>query len=247
MSNESNQRMEDKMNRMNEEIERIFNGQTTITKEKMKQALEESRMGRGGRGRGGRGGMNRSDPAHDEMKRKMSQLLETELNKIGSTTITKEQAKSALLSFGTQAKDQWHMQMDQQMQTSIKDELTKLNAHEISSTQARDLLRNACHKMRPSHGGGPSMLDDNMKNEFLNEFKTKHGSNKISVDEAWEMIKCFDKKQHDKMGCCEKNSDSDKEKDKKWDEMFNEDLAKKIREKLRQEWSQNPGKRVCQH
>jgi hypothetical protein len=266
--------MEDKIN---EELEQIFNGQTSITKEKMKQALEEIRMrsnggrgrgGRGGGGGGGRGGMNRSSPMHEEMKEKVQQLLETELNKITSNTITKEQAKSALLSFRKEAKDQWHAQKDEYIQSSIKDEFNKLNTKEVSANQARDIFRNIKQKMRqPSHGGGPSMLDDNIKHEFLNEFKSKHGTNKINADEAWEMIKCFDKKQHDKMGCCEKNAEGEKDKDKKWDEIFNEqykelfgdvnktkinqqqleELGKKIKEKFRQECPQHPGKRFCQH
>ncbi len=269
MSNESNQWMADAMNK---EIDGFFNGQTTITKEKLKQALEEYRKGRGGgggRGRGGRGrgGMNRSGPMHDEMKQKLSELLESELNKINSNTITKEQAKSALLAFRNQAKEQWHAQVDQHIQSSIKDELNKLNVTEVNANQARDLLRNVFRKMRPSHGGGPAMLDDNMKNEFMNEFKSKYGTNKISGDEAWELIKVFDKKQHDKMGCCEKNSEWEKEKDKKWEEIFNEqykqsigdlnktkinqqqleDLAKKIKEKHRSDSPHQSGKRICSH
>ncbi|CAF1346860.1 unnamed protein product [Adineta steineri] len=259
MSNESNRFMED-------EIERIFNGQTSITKEKMKQALEEFRMGRGS-GNRGRGGMNRPGPIRDEMKQKLTQLLESELDKINSDTITKEQAKSTLLSFGSQAKEQWHTQIDNYIQTSIKDELSKLNVQELNANQARDLLRNISNKMRPSHGGGPSLIDDNIKHEFMNEFKTKYGTNKINADEAWEMIKIFDKNQHDKLGCCEKRSDGKEEKDKKWEELFDEqfkelygdlnktkinqqqleDLAKKIKEKLRQECPQHPGKRFCQH
>jgi hypothetical protein len=259
--------MEDKMN---EQIEQMFNGQNVITKEKMKQALEEFRMGRRGSGSGrgrGRGGMNRSGPMHDEMKQKISQILESELDKINSKTITKEQAKATLLSFRSQAKDQWHEQIDNHIQSSIKDELNKLNLTEVNANQARDLLRNISHKMRSSHGGGPAVLDDSMKQEFMNEFKTKHGTNKINVDEVWDMIKFFDKKQHDKMGCCEKNSDREKDKEKKWEELFNEqykqlfgdlnktkinqqqleDLNKKIREKLRQDCPQHPGKRFCEH
>jgi len=268
MSNESNGWTEEEMNK---QIDEFFNGQTTITKEQLKKSLEEYRMGRGGgrggRGGRGRGGMNRSGPMHEEMKQKLSQLLESELNKINSNTITKEQAKSALLSFGSQAKEQWHTQIDQNIQSSIKDEFKKLNVTEINANQARDLLRNISNKMRPSHGGGPSPLDDNMKNEFMNEFKIKYSTNKITGDEVWELIKSFDKKQHDKMGCCEKNSEWEKDKEKKWEEIFNEqykelfgdlnkvkinqqqleDLAKKLREKLRAEHQQNPGKRLCQH
>ena len=260
MSNESNRWME-------EEIDGFFNDRKTITKEELKRALEEYRMGRGGRGGRGRGGMARSGPMYNEMKQKLSQLLESELDKINSNTITKEQAKSVISSFGNQAKEQWRAQKDEYIQSSIKDELNKLNIQEVNGNQARDLLRNVCHKMRPSHGGGPSMLDDGMKNEFLNEFKTKHGTNKINADEVWEMIKSFDKKQHEKMGCCERNSDWEKEKDQKWEEIFNEqykelfgdvnktkinqqqleDLAKKMKEKLRADCPQHPGKRFCQH
>jgi hypothetical protein len=255
---------------MEEKIDEFFNGKNTITKEELKKALEDFRMGRGGGGgRGGRGkgAMNRSGPIQEEMKQKLTQLLESELNKINSNSITKEQAKSVLSSFGSQAKEQWHAQMDQYIQSSIKDELTKLNINEVNGNQARDLLRNISRKMRPTHvGGSPAMLDDNMKNEFMNEFKSKYGTNKISGDEAWELIKVFDKKQHDKMGCCEKNAEWEKEKDKKWEDIYNEqykelfgdlnkkinqqqleDLAKKIKEKFRQDWPQNSGKRFCQH
>jgi hypothetical protein len=267
MSKESNRWTEEEMNK---EIDGFFNGQTTITKEGLKKALEEFRMnrggGRGGRGGRGRGGMNRSSPMHEEMKQKISELLESELNKINSNTITKEQAKAALLSFGTQAKQQWRAQVDQHIQSSIKEELTKLKVQEVNANQARDILHNVCHKMRPTHGGGPAMLDDSMKNEFMNEFKTKHNANKITADEAWDLIKVFDKKQHDKMGCCEKNAEWEKEKEKKWEEIFNEqfkeltgdldktklnqqqleDLAKKMKEKLRSDYSQQQsGKRLC--
>lgn len=266
MSNESNRWTEEEINK---EIDGFFKGQTTITKEGLKQALEEYPMSRRGRGRGsrGRGGMARSGPVQDEMKKKLSQLLESELNKMTSNTITKEQAKSALLSFNSQAKEQWHAQVDQYIQSSIKDELKKLNVQEVNANQAHDLLRNVCHKMRPSHNGGPSMLDDNIKNEFLNEFKNKHGTNKINADEVWELMKTFDKKQHDQMGCCERNAEWEKEKEKKWDDIFNEqykelfgdgnktkinqqqleDLAKKIKEKLRADSPHHSGKRFCQH
>ena len=258
MSDESNRWIE-------QEIDELFNGQTTITKEEMKKALEDHRMGRpGGRGRGG---MDHLGPMQDEMKQKLGQLLESELNKINSDTITKEQAKSVLLSLRPQAKEQWRAQMDQHVQSSIKNELTKLNASEVNSGQARDLLRNISHQMRPSHGGGPSMIDDNMKNEFLAEYKAKHGTNKIGVDEVWDIVKSFDKKQHEKMGCCERNSDWEKEKDNKWEKVFNEQykelfgdvektkvnqqqleqLAKNVKEKLRADYPQHPGKRFCQH
>lgn len=251
---------------MDEEIERIFNGQTEVTKEKLKQSLEEFRNRRNSSGRG-RGAMHRVGPLHDEMKQKMNQILESELDKITSNTISKEHAKSILSAFRTQAKDQWHAQIDSYIQTSIKDEMKKLNVHEVNASQAHDLLRTICHRMKPSHGGTPAALDDSIKNEFLNEFKSKHGSNKIGADEVWEMVKHFDTKQHDKMGCCEKNSQWDSEREKKWDEIFYEqykelfgeknnskineqqleELAKKLKEKFRQECPQHPGKRFCQH
>ncbi len=263
MSNESKRWME-------EEIDELFNNKNAVTKEDFKKTLEAYRANRGGGGRGGgrggrgRGGMHRSGPMYDEMKEKLGQLLESELNKINSNSITKEQAKSVLTSFGSQAKEQWHAQVDQYIQSSIKDELTKLNIQEVNANQARDLLRNVCHNMRPSHG---VVLDDNMKNEFMNEFKAKYGTNKVSVDEVWELMKLFDKKQHDKMDSNEKNSEWEKEKEHKWDEIFNqqykelygdlnktklnqqqlEDLAKKIKDKLRAECPQHPGKRFCQH
>lgn len=262
---------------INKDVDEIFNGQTTITKEKLKQLLEERRMSRGGgggrgtggRGGRGRGGMERSGPMRDEMKQKVAQILESELDKINSDTITKEQAKQALLSFGSQAKEQWHAQIDQHIQSSIKDEFSKLNVNEVNVNQARDLLRNVCHKMRPPRGNGPSMVDDSMKNEFLTEFKSKHGTNKISADEVWELLKSLDKKHRDKMNSSEGNSEWEKEKEKKWNEIFNEqykelfgdsnktkinqqqleELAKKIKEKLRDrpECPQHPGKRFCQH
>jgi hypothetical protein len=266
MSNEANRNMEDKVN---EELEQIFNGQTSVTKEKMRQALEGMRGGGGGgRGRGGRGrgGMDRSSPSHDDMKNKACPFLECELKKINSNTITKEQAKSVLLAAGKQAKEQWRAQKDEQVQSSIKDELNKLNLQEVNATQARDLLRNVCQKMCSPHGCGPSVLDDSMKQEFMNEFKNKHGANKINADEVWEMIKSCDKKQHEKMGC-EKNCERDKDKDKKWEEIFNEqfkesfgdlnktkinqqqleELARKVKDKCRQECAQQPGKRNRQN
>jgi hypothetical protein len=259
MSNDSKQIVE-------EEIEELFKTKNTITKEELKKFFDEFRKSHSRHGRG-RGGTNHAGPMHEEMRQKLAQLLETELNKINSNSITKEQAKAVLTSFGSQAKEQWHAQIDQYIQSSIKDELTKLNTQEVNGNQARDLLRNVCHKMRSAHSGGPAMLDDNMKNEFMNEFKSKHGTNKISADEVWELMKLFDKKQHDKMGCCQKNTEWDKVKDQKWDEIFNqqykelfgdinksklnqqqlEELAKKIKEKLREDCPQHPGKRFCQH
>lgn len=245
MSDESNRWIE-------QEIDAFFNGQTTITKEELKKALEEHRMGR-------RRGMDRSGPIQDDMKQKLSQLLESELNKINSNTITREQAKSVLSSFGRQAKEQWRAQMDQHLQSSIKNELAKLDVSEINASQARDLLHNVSHQMRPPHGGGSSMIDDNMKNEFLTEFKSKHGTNKIGVDEVWELMKSFDKKQHEKMDCCERNSDWEKIFNEQYKELFGdvektkvnqqqlEQLAKSIKEKLRADSSQHPGKRFCQH
>ena len=247
-----------------EEIEELFKTKNTITKDELKTFFEDFRKNHS---RHGRGRMNHAGPMHEEMRQKVAQLFETELNKINSNAITKDQAKVVLATLGNQAKEQWHAQIEQYIQTSIKDELTKLNTQEVNATQARDVLRNICHKMRPAHSGGPAALDDNMKNEFTNEFKSKHGTNKIGADEVWELVKLFDKKQHDKMGCCERNAEWDKAKEQKWDEIFNqqykelygdankgkinqqqlEDLAKKIKEKLREDFPQNPGKRFCQH
>ena len=259
MSNESKRFMD-------EEIERIFNGQTEITKEKLKQTLEEFHNGYDGLGRG-HSIVHRAAPLNNEMKQKTNRLLESELDKITSNTISKEHAKSILSALRTQMKDQWHVQVDNHIQTCIKDEMKKLNVHEVSASQAHDLLRTICHRMKPSHGGTPAVLDDSVKNEFLNEFKSKHGSNQIGAEEVWEMVKDFDKKQHDRMGCCEKNSQWDSQREKKWDEIFHEqykelfgeknnskvneqqleELAKRLKEKFQQECPQHPGKRFCQH
>lgn len=254
-------------------IDEFFNGQTTISKKKFGEDLDNYRSNRGGRGggrggRGGRGGLDRSNPIREEMKQKFAELLESELNKINSDTVTKDQAKQALLSFSSQAKEQWHAQMDQLIQSSIQDELKKLKVNEVSSNQARDLLRNINNKMRPSHGGPPSMFDDRTKNEFLSEFKNKYGTKQVSADDVWELLQHFEKKQHEKMHSSDEHSEWEKEKEKKWEEIFNEQfkelagdtnkklnqeqleqLAKKIKEKFRDrsECPQHPGKRFCQH
>ena len=162
MSNESKRFMD-------EEIERIFNGQTEITKEKLKQTLEEFHNGYNGLGRG-HSIVHRAAPLNNEMKQKTNRLLESELDKITSNTISKEHAKSILSALRTQMKDQWHVQVDNHIQTCIKDEMKKLNVHEVSASQAHDLLRTICHRMKPSHGGTPAVLDDSVKNDFLNEF-----------------------------------------------------------------------------
>ncbi|CAF0855588.1 unnamed protein product [Adineta ricciae] len=251
---------------MDEEIERIFNGKIEITKEKLKQTLEEL-LNKYNSLRRSHSAIHRAAPLHNEMKQEPNQLLESELDKITSNTISKEHAKSILSALRTQMKDQWHAHIDSYIQTSIKDEMKKLNVHEVNVSQAHDLLRTICHRMKPSHDGTPAVLDDSVKNDFLNEFKSKHGSNKISAEEVWEIVKDFDKKQHDKMGCCEKNSQWDSQREKKWDEIFHEqykelfgeknnskvneqqleELAKRLKEKFQQECPQHPGKRFCQH
>ncbi|UJR25762.1 hypothetical protein I4U23_007116 [Adineta vaga] len=260
MSNESNRLID-------EEIERIFNGKTVITTERFKEVFEEFQNDRTPSANRGRGAMSRPTPIHDDVKQKINLILGPELDKIKSNTITKEQAKTILLAWRNRSKEEWHSHMSNHIQSSIKDEMKKRNIHEVNAEQAHDIVRMICHQMSESHVGTPSVLDDSNKHEFLNEFKTKHGTSKIDADEVWEMIKVFDKKQHDKMGCCEKNSELNKESEKKWNELFNEqykelfgdqnntkineqqlgELANRMKEKNRQDCIQHPGKRFCQH
>jgi len=253
MSNEPNRWVE-------KEIERLFDGKPTITKEQLRQAIDENAKRRGHRGHGG--------PVKEEMKQKFTDLLTSEINKIDSNAITKEQAKSFLSSFGDQAKEQWHTHMDEQLQSTIKNELTKLNTNEIDANKARDLLRNIGKTMRPPqrHGGSPAILNDDMKTEFLNQFKSIPGADKVNTEEVWKLMKAFDKQQHDKMGCCEREVEWEKDKDKRWEEAYDaafkkvvgdsskkldqqqiERLAKAIKEEFRSDFPRHPGKRFCNH
>ena len=252
MANELDQPVKEKIN---EEIEKLFRDQPTMTKDKLKERLDECR-----KSCSTSHGQAPACPVTNEAKRKMCSVLDAELEKFASNTITKEQVKTALASLTRPGKDRSSPNKEQQIQSALKEELAKLNVQQVNATQARDILREVCQKTRRGYNSaakGASIIDESVKDEFMSDFKAKHGSNKVSADEAWELIKSFDKKHHDKKPSAENDNE------KKWDEVLNEllgdsntqtfneqqleELAKKMREKVRGECQQHPGKRFCQH
>lgn len=257
MANESYASLAQKIN---EEIDKMFHGLSSITKDKFKQAITEYRKSSTTTNADvNRTESTRSHLLPSDLKQKMCQLLESELDKITSTNITKEQAKdicSCLCHSNASPREQ-------HFQSALKEQFNKLNLQQVNAEQARDILRNIRQEMRPNHmrtRSESSMIDDRVKDEFLKDFKAKHGNEKINADEAWELLKAFDKKHHEKT-----HESWEKEKEKKWNEMFDEqcrelfgdaekvqfnqqqleDLAKKVREKWRNSCEPSPGKRFC--
>lgn len=263
MATELNQPVKDKIN---EEIEKLFRDQTTMTKEKLKERLDECR-----KSCSNNHGQGQACPVTSEAKKKLCQVLDVELEKITSTTISKEQVKTALASLTSPGKDRRSPTTELTVQSVLKEELSKLNVHHVSATQARDILREVCQKTQLAQSSstpkGASVIDDSVKEEFMNDFKAKHGNNKVTAEEVWELIKAFDKKHHEKKPAGEKETDKKPAVEKKWDDVFNEqlkelfgdatkktlneqqleELAKKVQEKFGAECSQHPGKRFCQH
>lgn len=250
MSNDSNAVLSDKINN---EIEKMFDGVSTMTKEKLKQTVDVCLKSCSTHQDANRSGTSITD----ELKKKMCQVLTTELDKINTNTISKDQAKNICACLcHLSGKDSNFSSREQHFQSALKEQFDKLNAQQINATQAKEILKNIRSPHSTNRHG--TMIDDRVKDEFFNDFKTKFGTNKISADDAWDLIKSFDKKHHETF---------EKDKENKWDEMFNEqveqlfgdvtkvnlnqqqveDLAKKVREKIRADCPQHPGKRFCQH